>query len=90
MAKPTGSGETPKFTPKPDATPKAAKGAGGAVSDGCTCQGCSASTRLPCSEHYDHYKFGLINKVGQQVADYEKKFEHYMRHKQSHSTRKVA
>ena len=30
-----------------------------------------------CDEHFDHFKFGLIKKNGQQVPDYEKKIEHY-------------
>jgi len=30
-----------------------------------------------CSEHFEQYKFGLINKSGVNVPDYEKKLEHY-------------
>ncbi len=33
-----------------------------------------------CEEHYDHFKFGLIKKTGEPVADYEKKIEHYNAH----------
>ncbi len=35
-----------------------------------------------CDEHFEHFKFGLIKKTGQQVSDYEKKFEHYQAYKQ--------
>ncbi len=30
-----------------------------------------------CKEHFDHYKFGLVNKEGRKVSDYERKFEHF-------------
>lgn len=30
-----------------------------------------------CGEHFDQYKFGLINKHGEYVPDYEKKIEQY-------------
>ena len=42
-----------------------------------------------CAEHFDQYKFGLINKKGQQVPDFEKKFDQYQRHKDV-AVRKVA
>ncbi len=34
-----------------------------------------------CLEHFDQFKFGLINKRGEMVPDYEKKMEHFMRQK---------
>ena len=45
----------------------------------CLVKGCKAhASRFSfCTEHYDHFKFGLITKHGEQVSDYEKKFEHY-------------
>ena len=45
----------------------------------CVCGGCKASaSRFSfCSEHFDHFKFGLIKKNGEPVPDYEKKFEHF-------------
>lgn len=43
-----------------------------------------------CDEHYDQFKFGLINKAGQHVPDYEKKFEHWLNFKQKRSAQKVA
>jgi hypothetical protein len=30
-----------------------------------------------CSEHFDHFKFGLVKKNGQPAADYEKKLSQY-------------
>ncbi len=30
-----------------------------------------------CSEHYVHFKFGLITRKGEKVSDYDKKFEHF-------------
>ncbi|MCM2322786.1 MAG: hypothetical protein NDJ90_05955 [Oligoflexia bacterium] len=43
-----------------------------------------------CEEHYDHFKFGLIKKTGEPVADYEKKIEHYLAHQRKKSAQKVA
>ena len=34
-----------------------------------------------CDEHYDQFKFGLIKKTGENVPDYDKKFEHYQAYK---------
>lgn len=30
-----------------------------------------------CSGHFDQFKFGLINKHGENVPDYDKKIEHW-------------
>lgn len=30
-----------------------------------------------CEEHFKQFKFGLVTKKGELVADFEKKFEHY-------------
>ena len=35
-----------------------------------------------CSEHFDHFKFGLINKSGEQCPDYEKKYDQFSAKKQ--------
>lgn len=43
-----------------------------------------------CTEHFDHFKFGLISKTGEQVSDYEKKIEHFHAYKSKQSARKVA
>lgn len=43
-----------------------------------------------CSEHFEQYKFGLINKKGQPVPDFEKKFGQYTAYKQGLAARKVA
>lgn len=58
----------------------------------CGAQSCKTkSTRFSfCDEHYDQFKFGLINKHGAPVPDFEKKFGHYSAWKQRQSVRKVA
>lgn len=43
-----------------------------------------------CTEHYDQFKFGLINKEGGHAKDYEKKLEHYEAYKQRQKDRKAA
>ena len=49
----------------------------------CCGWGCKAlATRFNfCTEHFDHFKFGLLKKTGEPVPDYEKKFEHYQAYK---------
>lgn len=78
---------------KPDAPAAKSKGHN-ALPGGCHSWGCKAhATRFNfCDEHYDHFKFGLIKKTGEPVPDYEKKFEHYMSHKNKgkKSAQKVA
>ena len=37
-----------------------------------------------CEEHFEQYKFGLVNKVGEHVPDYDKKLEHYQAYKKKH------
>jgi hypothetical protein len=51
----------------------------------CVCGGCKASaSRFSfCSEHFDHFKFGLIKKTGEKVSDYEKKLGHFEAFKKS-------
>lgn len=58
-------------------------GAGAPVSTDCLVKACKSKlSRFGfCSEHFDHFKFGLINKKGLPVSDYEKKFEQYTSHK---------
>ena len=43
-----------------------------------------------CKEHYEHFKFGLIKKTGEQVSDYEKKIGHYLAFKAKRGAQKVA
>ncbi|MBC7692291.1 MAG: hypothetical protein H7222_11050 [Methylotenera sp.] len=60
---------------------------------GCFSRGCkTAAKRFDfCEEHYDHFKFGLIKRTGEQVSDYEKKFEHFVAWKERQRVaRKVA
>jgi len=43
-----------------------------------------------CKEHYDHYKFGLINKKGERVSDYDKKKKHFEAYKERGKSAHVA
>lgn len=62
------------------------------VVEKCASKGCKASAHRFsfCDEHYEHFKFGLIKKTGEQVSDYEKKFGHYQAYKQGQTVRKAA
>lgn len=60
------------------------QGGGNVVSlSRCTAQGCGKKTDLLtfCNEHYDWFKFGLINKQGERPTDFDKKFMAYQKHK---------
>lgn len=84
--------EFPTQSAKPDAGSKAKGGASGGFAGGCVCHGCKKdSTQFGfCSEHYDHFKFGLIKKTGEQVSDYEKKYGHYQAYVAKQRARKAA
>lgn len=92
MAKPEGQKETQptQHHSKPE-TPVKGKGhtpvPGGCFSVGCKKEGSKFNF---CSEHYDHFKFGLIKKTGEPVSDYEKKYEHFVAYKAKQGARKVA
>ncbi len=60
--------------------------------DGCHSWGCKAKAHRFdfCEQHYDHFKFGLIKKTGEQVPDYEKKFGHYQAYVAKRKASKVA
>ncbi len=49
----------------------------------CKVKGCkhSPSKFEFCAEHFDQFKFGLINKHGEHCQDYEKKEEQYEHYK---------
>ncbi len=49
----------------------------------CAGMGCKhKSERMTfCGEHFEQFKFGLVNKFGELVPDYEKKWEHYQAYK---------
>jgi hypothetical protein len=73
--------------------PATAKGAGADPIGKCTAQGCKSNSKRFdfCAEHYEQFKFGLITKLGKQVSDYEKKFDHYQAHlARTQSGRKAA
>ena len=63
-----------------------------ALPGNCHAWGCKAKSKQFdfCDEHFDHFKFGLIKKSGEQVSDYEKKIEHFMAYKSKQNVRKVA
>lgn len=88
--KPQQQGGGEKENKKTDSTPKA-KGPT-AVAGGCHCWGCKKEgTRFNfCDEHYEHFKFGLIKKTGEQVSDYDKKFGHYQAFKARQGSQKAA
>ncbi|MFL5813893.1 MAG: hypothetical protein ACJ763_09980 [Bdellovibrionia bacterium] len=88
-AKKEGHDQQQHSTPKADTK---AKGAPGGVAGKCVATGCKKDSKQFefCSEHYDHFKFGLIKKSGQQVPDYEKKFEHYQAHLKRRGVQKAA
>lgn len=76
-----------KKNPKADAS-----GTGGSKV-GCLVTGCKGQdSRLGfCAEHFEHYKFGLVNRKGEKVPDYEKKIEHFRDYQaQKRSFNKVA
>ncbi len=72
----------PVESKKPEAQPTSSKSSGGVGAKvGCGYSGCKSNPERHefCREHFNQYKFGLINKHGQPVPDFEKKFEHYQK-----------
>lgn len=67
--------------PNTGAGPQAVKGGGD--SNICRFNKCrGAVTKYGfCNEHFDQFKFGLLNKHGEPVPDFEKKFDHFLRQK---------
>jgi hypothetical protein len=74
-----------KFMSKQTKTVEAAVSGPNGVMEKCVCTGCKASaSRFSfCTEHFDHFKFGLIKKTGERVSDYEKKLGHFEAFKKS-------
>ncbi len=64
----------------PTGAPVAPKGAVGSKV-GCLVLGCKDKDKKFnfCDEHFKQFKFGLITKMGEQVLDFERKFEHYQK-----------
>lgn len=54
----------------------------------CKVKGCkhSPSKFEFCAEHFDQFKFGLINKHGENCPDYDKKEEQYSHWKKAHKS----
>ena len=67
--------------PSQPGTPTPASGGGYGDNLKCVAGSCKAKPERFgfCSEHYDHFKFGLVTKSGAQVPDYDKKIDHYIR-----------
>lgn len=65
---------------------------GGVTRLGCLVSSCKASDQKFgfCSEHFEQYKFGLINKFGNPVPDFEKKLEHFKTYKDRKSAQRAA
>lgn len=59
---------------------------------GCTAVGCKKPDAQFgfCSEHFDHFKFGLITRQGKKVPDFDKKFDHFMAMQQRMNVKKAA
>lgn len=74
--------------------PKGKQASGPLVPGGCCATGCKVQAKRFnfCAEHYEHFKFGLIKKTGEQVSDYEKKIEHFLAYQRGlgQSQRKAA
>lgn len=71
--------------------PQKGQGAGANPPDACLNKGCKITVaRFQfCPEHYEQFKFGLINKKGDNVPDYEKKWDHYQNFKSRQNPTKV-
>lgn len=72
-----GGGAAP--SPSPSASSSKAGAVGAKV--GCHALGCKEKDHKLsfCDEHFRQFKFGLINKKGEKVLDYERKLEHYQK-----------
>lgn len=90
MAKPAGAaekkeGSAPEAATHAPSAPKVPSGKkhhepAAGMCTGLACKSKSARFAF-CEEHFEQFKFGLINKFGEQVPDYEKKWEHYQSYK---------
>lgn len=51
----------------------------------CKAENCKAKPTKAgfCNEHYDWFKEGLITAEGQPAKDFDKKYQHFLRHKKS-------
>lgn len=50
---------------------------------GCIVKGCKHAPEKQsfCSEHFEHFKFGIVKVDGTLAMDAEKKLDHFHRHK---------
>lgn len=53
------------------------------ISDRCKAEGCKAGSHKMsfCNEHYAWFKFGLVNKEGKKVPDFDKKWDAFAKFK---------
>jgi hypothetical protein len=67
---------------------KPTKAEGPAAAIHCKVKGCKhAPSKFEfCAEHFDQFKFGLINKAGEHAQDFEKKEEQYAHWKKAKKT----
>lgn len=77
---------------KTESTPHSKNKGHEPIAGHCCGWGCKAlATRFNfCTEHFDHFKFGLLKKTGEPVSDYEKKFEHFAAFQAKQRVQKVA
>lgn len=67
---------------KPDKKQAGPEAPQASVSTHCKSQGCKKPEAkfTFCGEHYEWFKFGLINKAGAKVRDFDKKWDAYVAH----------
>jgi hypothetical protein len=77
----------PKKDQSPHPAPKPKNQGGGATvidmaSMRCKADGCNKKSSKAdfCEEHFEWFKMGLITKEGHRAADFEKKFQQYLKH----------
>ncbi len=51
------------------------------MSDRCKAEGCKSGSHQMsfCSQHFDWFKFGLVNKQGKKVPDFDKKWDAFQK-----------
>jgi hypothetical protein len=71
-----------------DKKPNKQKQGEGSTAVHCKVKGCKqAPSKFEfCAEHFDQFKFGLINKRGEPCMDFEKKEEQYLHWKATHKS----
>lgn len=75
--------DSKKANPNPAANAGAPAAKAGPDTNSCKFSKCRSTVVKYgfCADHFDQFKFGLLNKNGQLVPDFEKKLDHYARQK---------